>query len=123
MIATRRLAAILTPNVAGYSRLIGADEEGTHERLQAHLAELVNPKIEEHRGGQKHPARHDLCSLTRTASEHSRAAMFCADDLVRDATLAPFIWLDGLEIFLLRVKLVNLDDVTETRIVEEPPQI
>ena len=47
---TRRLAAILAADVAGYSRLMGADEEGTHERLQAHLRELVNPKIGEHRG-------------------------------------------------------------------------
>src|SRR5215470_1707986 len=46
----RRLAAILAADVAGYSRLMGADEEGTHERLQAHLSELVNPKIAEHRG-------------------------------------------------------------------------
>src|ERR1700726_2714177 len=34
----------------GYSRLMGADEEGTHERLKAHLGELVDPKIKEHRG-------------------------------------------------------------------------
>ena len=46
----RRLAAILAADVAGYSRLMGQDEEGTHERLKAHLGELVNPKIEEHRG-------------------------------------------------------------------------
>src|SRR5689334_15041897 len=38
----RRLAAILAVDVAGYSRLIGADEEGTHARLKAHLRELVN---------------------------------------------------------------------------------
>jgi class 3 adenylate cyclase len=50
MATTRRLAAILAADVAGYSRLRGADEEGTHERLKAHLAELVHPKIEEHRG-------------------------------------------------------------------------
>src|ERR1700722_7464096 len=50
MAPTRRLTAILAADVAGYSRLMGADEEGTHERLKAHLAELVNPKIEEHRG-------------------------------------------------------------------------
>jgi len=36
--------------VAGYSRLMGADEEGTHEQLKAHLGELVEPKIGEHRG-------------------------------------------------------------------------
>jgi hypothetical protein len=35
--ATRRLAAILAADVVGYSRLMGADEEGTHERLKAHL--------------------------------------------------------------------------------------
>jgi adenylate cyclase len=46
----RRLTAILAADVAGYSRLMGEDEEGTHERLQAHFRELVNPKIAEHRG-------------------------------------------------------------------------
>jgi TolB-like protein len=50
MPAVRRLAAILAADVAGYSRLMGADEEGTHERLRAHFAELIHPKIEEHRG-------------------------------------------------------------------------
>src|SRR5260370_40622968 len=46
----RRLTAILATDVAGYSRLMGADEEGTHERLKAHLEQLVGPKIKEHRG-------------------------------------------------------------------------
>jgi TolB-like protein len=50
MASTRRLAAILAADVAGYSRLMGTDEEGTHERLKAHFGELVNPKIAEHRG-------------------------------------------------------------------------
>src|SRR5690348_161441 len=50
MPSVRRLTAILAADVAGYSRLMGADEEGTHERLKAHLGQLVNPKIAEHRG-------------------------------------------------------------------------
>jgi class 3 adenylate cyclase len=50
MTTTRRLAAILAADVVGYSRLMGADEEGTHERLKAHLGELVNPKIRQHKG-------------------------------------------------------------------------
>jgi adenylate cyclase len=50
MASTRRLAAILAADVAGYSRLMGVDEEGTHRRLRAHLAELVEPKISEHKG-------------------------------------------------------------------------
>src|ERR1700756_3775541 len=48
--ATRRLAAILAADVVGYLRLMGADEEGTHERFKAHLVELIDPKIGEHRG-------------------------------------------------------------------------
>jgi adenylate cyclase len=50
MASTRRLAAILAADVAGYSRLMGADEEGTHERLRRHFRDLVDPKIKEHRG-------------------------------------------------------------------------
>ena len=46
----RRLAAIFAADVAGYSRLMGADEEGTHERLKAHRRELVEPKIGAHSG-------------------------------------------------------------------------
>ena len=46
----RRLAAILAADVAGYSRLIGADEEGTLRRLKAHRKELIDPKIAEHQG-------------------------------------------------------------------------
>src|SRR6516225_3231606 len=50
MTTFRRLAAILAADVAGYSRLIGADEGGTLERLRALRRELLDPKIAEHRG-------------------------------------------------------------------------
>jgi len=50
MTRTRRLAAILAADVAGYSRLMGADEEGTLERLKALRRELIDPKIAEHHG-------------------------------------------------------------------------
>jgi len=50
MAATRRLAAILAADVAGYSRLIGADEEGTLDRLKSIRVELLDPIIAEHRG-------------------------------------------------------------------------
>jgi adenylate cyclase len=46
----RRLAAILAADVAGYSRLIGVDEEGTLATLKAYQTELVYPKLAEHRG-------------------------------------------------------------------------
>ena len=46
----RRLAAILAADVAGYSRLMGADEEGTLAALKTLRRELADPKIKEHRG-------------------------------------------------------------------------
>src|SRR5438067_12516714 len=48
--AERRLAAVLAADVAGYSRLMEADEEGTLAKLKAIRRELSNPKIAEHRG-------------------------------------------------------------------------
>src|SRR5215469_509032 len=50
MSQTRRLAGILAADVAGYSRLIAADEEGTLSRLKAIRAEVIDPKIAEHHG-------------------------------------------------------------------------
>ena len=46
----RRLAAILTADVVGYSRLMGADEEGTLARLKACRSELIDPKNKQHHG-------------------------------------------------------------------------
>jgi class 3 adenylate cyclase len=46
----RRLAAIIATDVAGYSRLMGEDEEGTLRALKTHRKEMVDPKIIEHRG-------------------------------------------------------------------------
>ena len=50
MTATRRLAAILAADVAGYSRLIGSDEQGTLTRLKAIRSELIDPQIAVHHG-------------------------------------------------------------------------
>jgi adenylate cyclase len=50
MTATRRLAAILAADVAGYSRLIGVDEQGTLTRLKAIRRELIDPQIASHHG-------------------------------------------------------------------------
>jgi adenylate cyclase len=46
----RRLAAILAADIAGYSRLMGIDEEGTLRQLKAHRKELIDRKITEYRG-------------------------------------------------------------------------
>ena len=46
----RRLAAILIADVAGYSRLVGADEAGTLAQWKAHWRALIDPKVAQHRG-------------------------------------------------------------------------
>ena len=46
----RRLAAIFAGDIAGYSQLMGADEQGTLRQLKSHRKELIDPKITEHRG-------------------------------------------------------------------------
>src|SRR5271170_4458181 len=46
----RRLTAVLAADVSGYSRLMGADEEGTLAALKVYRRELIDPKIAEHRG-------------------------------------------------------------------------
>src|SRR5438309_7489004 len=48
--AERRLAAILAADVAGYSRLIGADEEGTLNRMRSIREEIISPSISKHHG-------------------------------------------------------------------------
>ena len=48
--AQRRLSAILAGDIAGYSRLMGADEEGTLATLRAHRGEFIDPTIAQHRG-------------------------------------------------------------------------
>ena len=54
----RRLAAILAADVAGYSRLMGVDEEGTLAALKACRREFIDPKIAEHRA-----ARYYACEV------------------------------------------------------------
>jgi adenylate cyclase len=52
----RRLAAVLATDVPGYSRLVGADEEGTLARFKAIRADLFDRKIDEHHGRVVHTA-------------------------------------------------------------------
>ena len=47
---TRKIPAILVADVVGYSRLAGADEEGTLARLRALRSDLIDPAIGAHRG-------------------------------------------------------------------------
>jgi class 3 adenylate cyclase len=78
MPTVRRLAAILAADVAGYSRLMGADEEGTHERLKAHRRELVDPKIGEHSGRIVKNTGDGMLGNSRASSTPSVAPPRCS---------------------------------------------
>ena len=72
MAETRKLAAILAADVAGYSKLAGADEERTLARLRALRSDLIDPTIALHHGRV----------VKRTGDESSRASCFWR---IRDA--------------------------------------
>ena len=75
----RRLAAILAADVAGYSRLMGADEEGTHAALIAHRRELIDPKISEYGGRIANTAGDSVLAEFPSVVE----ALRCAIDVQR----------------------------------------
>ena len=62
MAETRKLAAILAADVVGYSRLAGADEDGTVARLRALRSELIDPAIAGNRGPHRQDAPATACS-------------------------------------------------------------
>ena len=71
----RRLTAILAADVAGYSRLMGADEEGTHAQLKAHRHDLIDRRIKKHRGRIINTAGDGLLSEFASAVEAVRCAV------------------------------------------------
>ena len=67
--------AILMADVAGYSRLIGADDEGTFAQLNAHHSELVEPKVKEHRGRVARTTGDGLLALFASVVDALRCAV------------------------------------------------
>ncbi len=74
-----KLAAILYADVAGYSRLTGEDEEGTHRRLSASL-DAITASIKEHNGKVMHFAGDAVLADFATVSD----AVICAVTIQRD---------------------------------------
>ena len=71
----RRLIAVLAANVAGYSRLVGLDEQGTLARLRAHRRELIDPKMDEHSGRIVRATGDSLLAEFTSATEAVRCAV------------------------------------------------
>ncbi len=87
--STRRLAAILAADVAGYSRLMGADEEGTLERLKAHRRDLIDPKIAEHHGRIVKTTGDGLLAEFASAVDAARCAVEIQRDMAERTNAVP----------------------------------
>jgi adenylate cyclase len=87
MASTRRLVAILAADVAGYSRLMGLDEEGTHEGYKAHTAELLFPTVRQHHGRLVKSTGDGFLAEFASAVDAARCAVEIQCGMVRRNTL------------------------------------
>jgi adenylate cyclase len=86
----RRLIAVLAADVAGYSRLMGLDEERTLARLKAHRRELIDPKIDEHNGRIVRATSDSLLAEFASATEAVRCAVEVQRGMIeRNVNIAP----------------------------------
>jgi TolB-like protein/class 3 adenylate cyclase len=85
----RRLAAILAADVAGYSRLIGADDEGTVRRLNSVRAELIDPTIDKYKGRIVHTAGDGLLVEFQSVVDAMRCAIEWQEGISRRNTAEP----------------------------------
>ena len=101
----RRLAAILAADIAGYSHLMGIDEEGTHARVKRHRRELIDPTIAEHYGKLIKNTGDGFIAMFDSPVEAVRCAIVIQQSMVgRNASLPRSQWI------LYRIG-VNLGDV------------
>jgi class 3 adenylate cyclase/outer membrane protein OmpA-like peptidoglycan-associated protein len=85
----RRLAAILAADVVGYSRLMGRDEEGTHAALKEIRRELIDPKLQEHRGRIVKTTGDGLLVEFASVVDAVRCAVAVQNDLAQRNTRVP----------------------------------
>ncbi len=78
----RRLAAIVAADIAGYSRLIGQDEEGTLRALRAHRQELIDRLIEQHGGRIANTAGDSLLLEFPSAVDAMRCAIAIQEGMI-----------------------------------------
>lgn len=101
----RRLAAILAADIAGYSRLMGIDEEGTHARVKRYRRELIDPTIAEHHGRLVKNTGDGFIAMFDSPVEAVRCAIVIQQSMVgRNAALPRTQWI------LYRIG-INLGDV------------
>jgi formylglycine-generating enzyme required for sulfatase activity/class 3 adenylate cyclase len=92
--APRRLAAIMAGDIAGYSRLMGMDEEGTHARVKRHRRELIEPTISEQHGRLVKYTGDGFLAMFDSPVEAVRCAIIIQQSLVgRNASLPREQWI------------------------------
>lgn len=82
----RHLTAILAADVAGYSRLMGADEEGTHAQLKAHRHDLIDRRIRKHRGRIVKTTGDGLLAVFASAVDAVRCAVEIQREMIKRNT-------------------------------------
>src|ERR1700730_6566666 len=103
--APRRLAAIVAGDIAGYSRLMQIDEEGTHRRVKRIERDLIEPSIVEHRGKLVKTIGDGFLAIFDSPVEAVRCAIVIQQNMVgRNASLPKHHWIE------FRIG-VNLGDV------------
>ena len=108
----RRLAAIMSADIAGFSRLMEHDEEGTHARLKRLRRDIIEPSIAEHNG---HIIKHmgdGFLAIFDSPLEATRCAIVIQQTIsARNAALAKQLWLEYRIGINLGDVLVEADDI------------
>lgn len=94
MVRQRRLAAILVADISGYSRLMGADEEGTLSRMRRNRREIIDPAIFEHHGRLVNAPGDSLLAVFDSPLEAVRCALVVQQSVyARNVALPRSSWL------------------------------
>src|SRR5712671_3480494 len=110
--APRRLAAIVVGDIAGYSRLMELDEEGTHNRVKRIERELIEPSISEHDGKLVKTTGDGFIAIFDSPVEAVRCSIVIQQNLVgRNAALAKDSWIEYRIGVNLGDVIVEADDV------------
>ena len=110
--APRRLAAIVAGDIAGYSRLMQIDEEGTHNRVKRIERELIEPSIVEHHGKLVKTTGDGFIAIFDSPVEAVRCSIVIQQNLVgRNASLPKHHWIEYRIGVNLGDVIIEVDDV------------
>ena len=110
--APRRLAAIVAGDIAGYSRLMQIDEEGTHSRVKRIERDLIEPSIIEHHGKLVKTTGDGFIAIFDSPVEAVRCSIVIQQNLVgRNASLPKHYWIEYRIGVNLGDVIIETDDV------------